>query len=287
MTSTRSATRPDVALPTHAGDGGVAMSAALGAFGVAEATLSSEEKQRLDTDGVLVLEHHVDHELLNRVRVEYDSLTQYLNLVDKGDAFREVVTDAKLLAAALHVLARPFKLFAINARSAMPGGGLQPLHADWGGAVEPARYSIVNSIWMLDDFTEDNGSTRYVPGSHLSGRTPSDEMEDRTCRHPRERRLIAPAGSVAIMNGHVWHGGTLNASSQPRRMVACALAGREHPQQTDQRNALSEQFVCRLRPAERWLLDLESPSIDDTPDSPRTWPSYSPSRVKEPHERRA
>lgn len=234
-----------------------AMSEALSSFGVDDGLLTEQERMRLDTDGVVVLEHHMDEDLLEAFRARYDVLTDHVNLVDKGEVFWAALKDPKLLSAALHVLRRPFQLFAMNGRTAMPGGGSQKLHPDWGSAVEPGSYSIVNSMWMLDDFTEENGSTRFVPGSHRSGRLPTDDLSDPMDRHPNERRLLGPAGSVAIINAHVWHGGTKNSTSHPRRVFTCAFAGREHAQQTVQREALSEEFVAGLDAPMRWLLGVD------------------------------
>lgn len=237
----------------------VRMDEALRTLGVRDDLLSEEERTALDEDGVVILEGYIPAGMLESLRQKYDELVDdnwILNLVGKGDVFHEVINDPKLLTAAAHVIGRPFKLLAINGRSAPPGAGAQKLHPDFPSAVKPGDYSVLNSMWMLDDFTEDNGATRYVPASHRSGRVPGDEMEDVHAVHPKERKLVAPAGSVAIINAHVWHGGTLNTTQRPRRVVACAFTSREFPQQADQRAALGTDGIARLTPAERWLLDV-------------------------------
>ena len=76
------------------------------------------------------------------------------------------------------MLGGDLKLSSLNFRAALPGFGLQGLHADWGGAVAPGDYYVCNSIWLLDDFTESNGATRIIPGSQRSGKTPRDVMSD-------------------------------------------------------------------------------------------------------------
>ncbi len=236
------------------------------------ALLSRAERTALDDDGVLILPNHIAPDVLGDLRLRFDAVVEQeerdgvaqrevgvrsiLNAVDKGDEFRVTLTDPTLLAAAQHVIGRPFKLTALNGRSSLPGFGLQGLHPDWEKAVAPGEYSIVNSMWMLDDFTEDNGATRVVPGSHRSGRVPRDDLSDPLDRHPEEIKLLAPAGSVAIFNAHVWHGGTRNDTDQPRRVLHCAFIAREFPQQTDQRASLSPATIERLTDAERYLLDV-------------------------------
>ena len=65
-------------------------------------------------------------------------------------------------------------------------------------------------MWMLTDFTEDNGPTRVVPRSHRSGKHPQDVMEAPEEAHPDEIKLIGAAGTVVVFNSHLWHGATLN-----------------------------------------------------------------------------
>ncbi len=98
---------------------------------------------------------------------------------------------------------------------------------------------------MLDDMTEDNGPTRVVPGSHKwvpinvpdvnmaevkeIAVTPEDRKimpTDPTAPHPDEIHLTGKAGSVAVINGHIWHGGTSTESGAPRRVLHLAIGRR-------------------------------------------------------------
>ena len=44
---------------------------------------------------------------------------------------------------------------------------------------------MCNTVWMLDDFTPDNGATRMIPGSHKWGKRPQDVLADPEAPHPR------------------------------------------------------------------------------------------------------
>ena len=82
-------------------------------------------------------------------------------------------------------------------RTPWPGLGHQELHLDtykieW----EPVHY-FANSIWMLQDFTEKNGATRFVPGTHRSGKRPEDVLDDIFAPHPEEVKIYGPAGDVS------------------------------------------------------------------------------------------
>ena len=77
-------------------------------------------------------------------------------------------------------------------------------------AIAPAF--VCNTMWMLDDFREDNGATIVVPGSHLFGRQPDPELDADANWISAE----APAGSAVIFEGRTWHSTGANRSDQPR-----------------------------------------------------------------------
>lgn len=67
----------------------------------------------------------------------------------------------------------------------------------------PALNEHCNATWLLTDYSEVNGSTALVAGSHKRGRAPtSHEARDVTLFKP----ITAPAGSILIHSGNVWHG---------------------------------------------------------------------------------
>ena len=121
----------------------------------------------------------------------------------------------------------------------------------------PGEFQVCNSIWLLDDFTAENGATRVVPGSHFWEKTPREAMDDPMASHPNEKLLLAPGGTVVIFNSHTWHGGTLNRSNQRRRAMHSYFCRRHQPQQLDQRRYVRQVTYERLSPAARWILDVD------------------------------
>lgn len=177
------------------------------------------------------------------------------DLVNKDPMFDVCFTHPLVLAAMAHVLGE-FKLSSLNYRSALPGKGLQALHADWGRRQPGEGFNVCNSIWLLDDFTAENGATRVVPGSHLRPELPGDVLDDPAAPHPDQVQLIAPAGTVVIFNSHLWHGGTLNSTDRPRRAMHSYFTRRENAQQLDQRKYVRESTLARLSPAACFVLDV-------------------------------
>lgn len=65
-------------------------------------------------------------------------------------------------------------------------------------------------MWMILDFTIDNGATRLVSGSHLSGRQPNSTLSPKTyCAEGK-------AGSALIFEGRTWHAAGFNRSNESR-----------------------------------------------------------------------
>ena len=247
---------------------------ALSALGVREDTLTDAEKEQLDRDGFLPLPGVLSAEQVDALRwrtrelslqegadagkeVHQEAGTDRLSdLVNKDPLFDVCFTHPRVLAAIAHVLGGDLKLSSLNSRASLPGEGLQALHCDGGPPSAPGVYDVCNSIWLLDDFTPENGPTRLVPGTHRAGTGPGDVMPDPSAPHPDEVLLLAPAGTVAVFNSHVWHGGTRNGSASPRRALHSFFTRRSLPQQLDQRKFLRPETAACLSEAARVILDV-------------------------------
>ena len=247
---------------------------ALAELGVGDGLLSPDEKAFLDEKGYLplpgILSEEVRAAMVRRVdelaAAEGDKAgsevhqeagtTRLSDLVNKDPIFEVCFTHPKVLAAISHVLGGDLKLSSLNYRAALPGHGLQALHCDWGRAVEPGDYYVCNSIWLLDEFTAENGATRVVPGSNRSGKRPQEVLADPAAPHPEQVLLTAPAGTVVVFNSHTWHGGTLNRTDQPRRALHSYFCRREQKQQLDQRAYIRPETRTRLSPAAQAILDV-------------------------------
>jgi ectoine hydroxylase-related dioxygenase (phytanoyl-CoA dioxygenase family) len=168
-------------------------------------------------------------------------------VVNKGEVWDGVWTHPDLLILVGSVLPE-FKLFSLNGLDPKLDCGHQGLHRDTLAGPEPERhFTVVNSVWMLDDFSRANGATRFIPQSHLRGDT--DNEADLTFAD-------APAGSVLVFNGSLLHGCSVNVSGWRRRAVHAAWVVRDKPQQTNQRAFLRQSTALRLSPLGRYLLDV-------------------------------
>ncbi|HVR71010.1 MAG TPA: phytanoyl-CoA dioxygenase family protein [Vicinamibacteria bacterium] len=185
------------------------------------------------------------------------------NLADKGDVFVEAMLAPRVLDHVAHVLGPRYKLSSLNARSADPmNDAAQPLHVDAGALPDERGYWVCNALWMLDDFTPENGSLRVVPGTHRSGRRPQDVLPDPGRPHPGEVLVTGRAGDMVVMNAHLWHGGTANRTTRSRLALHAFYCRSDKPQQQYQKGLLRPETQAALAPAARELLALDDPAND-------------------------
>lgn len=253
-------------------------------------SITAAEKRLLDENGCVVLEGFMSQPLLDALRRRIDELfaeegdragselssqepesRRLGNLVNKGEIFQQVIVIPRLLEYVRHVLGADIKLSSLNARSANPHQTwTQPLHADMGAVPDEKGAWVCNTIWMLDDFTPENGALRMLPGSHRWGRLPREVLEDSTAPHPDQVLLTGKAGTVVVMNAHLWHGAIANRTAAPRRAVHVFYCRRDKPQQYHQKRLLSPAVQRSLSPALRDLLALDDPLNDQLSAQVRT-----------------
>jgi ectoine hydroxylase-related dioxygenase (phytanoyl-CoA dioxygenase family) len=127
-----------------------------------------------------------------------------------------------LTAAAELLLSRPYCLNGLHGRNPLTGFGQQGLHANCLRGPDNDCI-LITALWMLDDFTPENGSTRVIPGSHRIARPLARDFAQPLARHPNERIICGYAGSVLMFNGYLWHSGRRNDSNGLRRAVQMGL----------------------------------------------------------------
>ncbi len=244
-------------------------------------TVTPQERRELERDGYVIVDDLLDEalrrELVERIEALFEAegeragaefkqeagCRRLANLVDKGDVFRRVIGHPRLWALVACVLGEDFKLSSLNARSALPHNGVvQPLHTDMGGLPDQRGPWVANSLWMLDEFTAENGALRVVPGSHRWGRLPQQELADPTQPHPDEIVLTGRAGTVVVFNAHLWHGALANHTDRRRLALHAFFCRRDKPQQQYQKSLVSPQVQQTLDERLRWLLALDDPEND-------------------------
>lgn len=245
---------------------------ALTELGVTDQTLTETEKIALDEKGFVIIRNLIDRQWLEELRAAFEHFaqderatqgynakqeqgTRHLSLFGKAKALDKIYTHPKLLACAYRVIKRDFRMYGVGGRDPLPGFGKQGLHADWHRVAHlTGEFDVVNSIWMLDDFTNDNGATRLVPGTHkYHDLTKKQSVPD--YNHPQQILATAPAGSVLIFNGHTLHSGTLNQSQKGRRGINAFYVATEYRTYLPAFETAPAEFE-RFSSAEKYIMGI-------------------------------
>jgi ectoine hydroxylase-related dioxygenase (phytanoyl-CoA dioxygenase family) len=187
----------------------------------------------LDEDGCVVIDDLVDPAVLDRLETElapFTADTPYGDefsgvqtrrtggLVGRAPSSHDLVMHPIVTGAVGHVLghATTFQLHVTQLISIEPGQPAQYVHRDqWAFDFFsfPAGYEVTcNTIWAMTDFTEANGGTRVIPGSH--------RYEDKLQFTEADTEATEMTkGSVLLYTGALYHGGGPNSADTTRHGV--------------------------------------------------------------------
>jgi len=165
------------------------------------------------------------------------------NLLAHGAPFDQVPVHAAVLPIVEAVLDPGCLISSLSSIAIDPGETAQPIHADDQviPLEKPHAPIVCNSMWALTDFTEANGATRLVPGSHRK-RNPDYGGAYETIA------AEMPKGSVLIWDGALWHGGGANRSGERRTGIAMNYCAGFIRQQENQQLGLDPQLVKGFAP---------------------------------------
>ena len=220
---------------------------------------------RIERDGYTILERVIDPALLDALsadllRIEREegvvpacnpfegsSTVRIYNLLARGKLYEQIPVHDSVLPVVERVLDRGCLVSSLSSIAIDPGEIAQPIHADDQLIPLPKPHVaiICNTMWAVTDFTEANGATRIIPGSHREARSPI----------PFEQLASIPAemprGSVLVWHGSLWHGGGANTTSQRRLGIAMNYCAGFMRQQENQQLGVPldtvRGFSARLR----------------------------------------
>lgn len=135
------------------------------------------------------------------------------NLILRSPLFRDLVLHDGMLTLMGEILGADFLLSGTTSMHISPGETPQLLHADDGMITLPRPHvpTLVTTLWALSDFAEQNGATRFVPGSNQRENMPKPGEAHESIA------AEMPAGSVLILHGSTWHGGGANTTRDNER----------------------------------------------------------------------
>jgi len=191
----------------------------------------------LKRDGAAVVTNQVSDEIADAIRAELRDPFDTQGRADESDfngyktlrasgilrwspTSPEVVAHPRIMDVCDTVLlphCLNYRIGSLTAIEIYPGETDQYLHTDDG--IYPVRIPgmplQISAMWALDDFTEENGATRVVLGSHREyniHRYTPEEIE----KELDIEQAVMPKGSVLFYLGATLHGGGANRSPAPR-----------------------------------------------------------------------
>jgi ectoine hydroxylase-related dioxygenase (phytanoyl-CoA dioxygenase family) len=172
------------------------------------------------------------------------------NLLAFDNVWQQVPVHDHVLPIIDGVLDPGCLISSLSSIDILPGEIAQPIHADDQLIPLPKPHppTVCNSMWALTDFTEANGATRIMPGTHLSDHSPDYGAEFDSI--PAEM----PKGSVLIWHGSLWHGGGANTTGEPRVGIAMNYCAGYIRQQENQQLGLTRERVQEFEPRLRELV---------------------------------
>jgi ectoine hydroxylase-related dioxygenase (phytanoyl-CoA dioxygenase family) len=190
--------------------------------------------ERIAREGYTIVENAIEPELVQALhddllrlerehevrpadnRFEGSRTVRIYNLLVHGRRYEEIPVHASVLPVVEAVLDEGCLISSLSSISICGGERAQPIHADdqLMPIPKPHPPTVCNTMWALTDFTEANGATRVVPGSHRLDHSPTyGEHYDSI---PAEMRR----GSVLVWHGSLWHGGGANRTEERRVGIA-------------------------------------------------------------------
>ncbi len=137
------------------------------------------------------------------------------NVMAYSAMIRELITNPTVLGAAEALLDPGLLLSGTTSMNIGPGESPQLLHSDDGMVTLPRPHlaTMVTTLWALSPFTDHNGATRFVAGSHREqarGAQPGADVATAAS-------AVMAAGSVLVLHASTWHGGGANTTTDERR----------------------------------------------------------------------
>jgi ectoine hydroxylase-related dioxygenase (phytanoyl-CoA dioxygenase family) len=161
------------------------------------------------------------------------------NLLVHGALYQRIPIHERVLPVVEGVLDSGCLISSLSSIAICPDETPQPLHADDQliPISRPHAPLVCNTMWALTDFTDENGATRIVPGSHQNPSFPPPEGG--VGEVPAEMTK----GSVLVYNGSLWHGGGANKTDRRRIGIAMNYCAGFVRQQENQQLGVPRELV--------------------------------------------
>jgi ectoine hydroxylase-related dioxygenase (phytanoyl-CoA dioxygenase family) len=229
--------------------------------------LPASALQDLQDVGFVVIGNPMAPDRLAKLAAAYDSAvasaspddvkigsttTRVRDFVNRSSEFDELYVYQPILEACSRIIGQPFRLSTMHARTLRPRSQPQVFHVDFERDTD--GWTMTGFILMVDEFRRDNGATRFIPGSHNWATVPDQLKNDPRADYEGQILACAPAGSIVIFNGAIWHGHAANSSNEPRRSIQGAYIRREAGSGENLPERMRADTLARISPLAKYVL---------------------------------
>jgi ectoine hydroxylase-related dioxygenase (phytanoyl-CoA dioxygenase family) len=180
-------------------------------YAVVEGVLAPSTVKQLRED----LEKAIEREAAYHGGSDYIDYGMVLVCCAHARSFVDVLGDDAVMGVINRILGDGSIVYAFTSSSMPPGRSNFSfrIHVDSPRMI-PGYETNAGVMMLLDDFTEQNGATWILPGSHHTKEAPTPEHF-----FANAKRVITPAGSLVYLNPRVWHSGGKNETSMWRHSI--------------------------------------------------------------------
>ncbi len=227
-----------------------------------------QHEERIARDGYSIIEGAIEPELVDalagdllRLEREHDvrpakndfeghRTWRIYNLLVHGKLYERIPVHENVLPVVERVLDPGCLVSSLSSISIGPDETPQPIHADdqLMPLAKPHVATVCNTMWAITDFTEENGATRIIPGSHLADASPDYG------KHYDSIPAEMKKGSVLIWHGSLWHGGGANRTGERRVGIAMNYCAGFIRQQENQQLGIPREIAKGFSPRLRELV---------------------------------
>jgi ectoine hydroxylase-related dioxygenase (phytanoyl-CoA dioxygenase family) len=235
---------------------------------VLDTAVVEEHVAAIERHGYTILERAVEPELVDALAADLARLegcyqvkpsdnsfegshtVRIYNLLALGKLYEVIPVHENVLPIVERVLDPGCLVSSLSSIALLPGETAQPIHADDQLIPLPKPHvpTVCNTMWALTDFTERNGATRVVPGTHTADRSP-----DYGAPYDSVAAEM-PKGSVLVWHGSLWHGGGANETDERRVGIAMNYCAGWIRQQENQQLGVPRDIAAGFSPRLRRLV---------------------------------
>ncbi|BAY13583.1 phytanoyl-CoA dioxygenase family protein [Calothrix sp. NIES-2098] len=204
----------------------------------------------------LVLEISEKEKPLGKVLLD-EQRERIYGLVYKGEIFELMVQHPTVIEVIENILGHDMTLGTFSAHILNPGAKNMGVHVDypyWTMKPPFPAYPVleIQVIWMVEDFTQENGAPVFAPGSQKLCNSP-----DLVHFSQIAEKVTGKAGSVIISHGLCWHDTSVNSADQPRVSILGNYAPKFVRPLQDPSHDMQQEVIDRASPKLKQLLGYE------------------------------